>query len=101
MRLATSSGYTFPSSPGVSLESVLPNCCPDGIQLLSEMLRFDPAKRPSAQQILASPYFSGEIDFDPPKRHFYMEEQKSESMPVMIPRNKMQDTSQKFMEFLD
>lgn len=37
---------------------MIPNCPPDGISLLAEMLKWDPSKRITATKILTHPYFA-------------------------------------------
>ena len=51
-------GYTFPSFTPIDLKVLIPNACPDAINLISEMLKFDPSKRPNASQVLQHPYFA-------------------------------------------
>ena len=59
LRLAAQIGFTFPQLPSANLATLIPNASDDAIQLMTEMLRFDPQKRPSAEKILQHPYFSG------------------------------------------
>jgi len=61
LRLASKTGIRFPQSSGVSLASVIPNASPDAIDLLSEMLRYDPQRRPSAASCLQHSYFKSEM----------------------------------------
>lgn len=58
-QLAAKIGLTFPQFQPTSLASIMPNASPDAIQLMTEMLRFDPQKRITAAQILQHPYFAG------------------------------------------
>jgi serine/threonine protein kinase len=58
MRLASQIGFNFPTFPTMNLSTLIPSASTDAINLLTEMLRFDPQKRPTAQQILQHPYFS-------------------------------------------
>jgi len=57
-RLAAQIGFSFPQCTAVNLATLIPNACDDAIQLLTEMLRFDPQKRPNASQVLQHPYFA-------------------------------------------
>jgi len=57
-KLAAQVGFTFPQCSPVNLSTLMPNACEDAIQLLTEMLRFDPQKRPNATQVLQHPYFA-------------------------------------------
>ncbi len=58
-RLATQMGFNFPQFSAMPLSNLIPNASPEALQLLNEMLRYDPSKRPTAQQVLQHPYFSG------------------------------------------
>jgi serine/threonine protein kinase len=61
-KLASKIGFNFPTFNPVSLSSMIPNASPEAINLLSEMLRFDPQKRITSQQVIQHSYFAG---FDP------------------------------------
>jgi len=58
-QLAAKIGLTFPQFQPTSLASLMPNASNDAIQLMTEMLKFDPQKRITAAQILRHPYFAG------------------------------------------
>lgn len=51
-------GFTLQQHSGVSLSEVVKNCSAEGLQLLEDMLKWDPSKRPSAQQILSYSFFN-------------------------------------------
>ena len=53
---------TFPKWRSQSLERLVPNLCSNGIDLLAQMVCYDPAKRISARAALNHPYFH---DFNP------------------------------------
>lgn len=55
-------GFKLPSASAVPLKVLMPEASPEAIDLLYQMLRYDPAKRPSAQQVLAHPFFSGPME---------------------------------------
>ena len=57
--LASQKYFTFPSYPPMGLSQVIPNCPPDGLSLISEMIKWDPQKRITAQKILTHPFFNG------------------------------------------
>jgi len=61
LRLAAQIGFSFPQLPTVNLATIIPNASDKAIQLITEMLRFDPQKRPSAQQVLQHPFFAGYV----------------------------------------
>lgn len=56
-RLASVIQFRFPECPSVELTAVVPRASPAGIQLLEDFLRWDPERRPTAQQSLKYPYF--------------------------------------------
>jgi len=58
-QLAAKIGLTFPQFQPTPLASLMPNASSDAINLISEMLKFDPQKRITAAQILQHPYFAG------------------------------------------
>ncbi|KAF8925941.1 Cyclin-dependent kinase 3 [Dissophora ornata] len=48
---------TFPQWHRQPLEKTLPTLCPEGIDLLDQMIEYDPARRISAKRALLHPYF--------------------------------------------
>jgi serine/threonine protein kinase len=50
-------GMKFPSSSGIHLSSILPSCSIQGINLLYDLLKWDPLIRPDCSKILSHPYF--------------------------------------------
>ena len=58
-KLASKMNIRFPQVVPMPLESLMPNAPPSAINLMSEILRYDPARRPSAAQILNHPFFTG------------------------------------------
>ncbi|CAD8064171.1 unnamed protein product [Paramecium primaurelia] len=57
-KLANAANITFPTYSPVQLEKVIPNASPEALELIRDMLKYDPQKRPSAKQILEYPYFT-------------------------------------------
>jgi protein kinase len=76
IRLANRIGIRFAATPFAGMTSVLPNLSAAALSLLSDMLRFDPAKRPSASQALQHEWFGESTNTtahdtrapDPPRR---------------------------------
>lgn len=56
-RLAAAIQFRFPECPKIPLSSVITRASQQGLHLISELLHYDPDKRPSAQQSLRYPYF--------------------------------------------
>ena len=98
-KLAAQMGFNFPQYPAVPLNSIIPNACDDAIQLISEMIKYDPNKRPSAQQVLQHPYFANYVHIER-----LMTPQMSEGSPVLQLRELKEKespikTNQKTLEF--
>ncbi|XP_066953829.1 serine/threonine-protein kinase MAK isoform X2 [Macrobrachium rosenbergii] len=55
--LAQQMNFKFPQFSPTPLTTLIPNASADAIQLMSEMMRWNPARRPTAQQSLRYPYF--------------------------------------------
>ncbi|KAG7526931.1 serine serine/threonine-protein kinase MAK-like isoform X1 [Solea senegalensis] len=55
--LASSMNFRFPKCVPSSLRSLIPNASNEAIALTTDMLQWDPEKRPSAAQALRYPYF--------------------------------------------
>lgn len=57
LKLAAAMNFKFPRFTPTPLAQLIPNACKEAIQLMTDMMAYDPAKRPTAAQALASPYF--------------------------------------------
>lgn len=55
--LATAMNFKFPLFSAIALETVVTNASPDGIALLTQLLFWNPAKRPTTSGSLRHPYF--------------------------------------------
>jgi hypothetical protein len=44
--------------PGIPLAQLMPHACPEAIQLMTDLMAYDPNKRPTALQALQYPYFA-------------------------------------------
>lgn len=56
-RLAAAIQFRFPECPKIPLSSIITRASQQGLHIISDMLQFDPEKRPSAQQSQRYPYF--------------------------------------------
>jgi len=57
IRLASAMGFKFPTMPPVPLSNLIPNASTEALQLISDMLKWDPNSRPTAQESLQYPWF--------------------------------------------
>ncbi|KAJ3159240.1 hypothetical protein HDU86_001843 [Geranomyces michiganensis] len=58
LRLAGAMKFRFPQVPPRPLVQVIPNAADGPLQLLADMLRYDPNQRPTAQEALQHPWFA-------------------------------------------
>ncbi|ERE79489.1 serine/threonine-protein kinase MAK-like isoform 2 [Cricetulus griseus] len=56
-QLASSMNFRFPQCVPINLKTLIPNASSEAIQLMMNMLNWDPKKRPTASQALKHPYF--------------------------------------------
>ena len=49
--------WATPSNPAVALGKEIPNLCPQGLDLLSKLVVYDPYARLTAEEALNHPYF--------------------------------------------
>ncbi|XP_023293371.2 mitogen-activated protein kinase 15 [Lucilia cuprina] len=57
-RLAAAIHFRYPDCVRVPLNSIVTRCSQSGLDLLEDLLLYDPDKRPTAQQSLKYPYFN-------------------------------------------
>jgi serine/threonine protein kinase len=57
IRLANKLGIRFPNTIPSGLAAVIPNASQSALNLISNMLKFDPSRRPSASQALQHEFF--------------------------------------------
>ncbi|NXK12441.1 MAK kinase, partial [Herpetotheres cachinnans] len=71
--LASAMNFRFPQCVPISLKTLIPNASNEAIQLMSDMLNWNPKKRPTASQALKYSYFQvGQVLGPPPQ---YLEKQ--------------------------
>ena len=56
-KLAANMNFKFPQFSPTSLASIIPQASKEALALMTDMLKWNPAKRPSAQQALRYAYF--------------------------------------------
>ncbi|RKO86701.1 kinase-like domain-containing protein, partial [Blyttiomyces helicus] len=57
LKLAAAMNFKFPSMPPVPLNKLIPNTPEGPLQLIADMLRYDPNRRPTAHEALQHPWF--------------------------------------------
>ena len=53
-------GIKLPNNSGTDLANIIPNASPKAIEIMKQMLQWDPNKRPTAVSLLNNPFFSNE-----------------------------------------
>nr|CAB3255183.1 serine/threonine-protein kinase ICK [Phallusia mammillata] len=63
--LANQMNFRWPQVAGVGLKAKVSNASPEALQLITDMVQWNPKKRPTASQALRYPYFSVNQDLGP------------------------------------
>uniref|UniRef100_H2YAB8 non-specific serine/threonine protein kinase n=1 Tax=Ciona savignyi TaxID=51511 RepID=H2YAB8_CIOSA len=63
--LANQMNFRWPQVTGIGLKAKVSNASPEALQLFTDMLQWNPKKRPTASQALRYPYFSVGQDLGP------------------------------------
>ncbi|KAL8182518.1 UNVERIFIED_CONTAM: hypothetical protein K2H54_057655 [Gekko kuhli] len=67
-QLAAAMNFRFPQCVSINLKTLIPNASNEAIQLMNEMLNWDPKRRPTASRALKLPYFQvGQVLGPPPQ----------------------------------
>ncbi|KAM6455207.1 serine/threonine-protein kinase MAK isoform 3-T4 [Liasis olivaceus] len=67
-QLAAAMNFRFPQCVSLNLKTLIPNASNEALYLMSDMLNWDPKKRPTASQALKFPYFQvGQVLGPPPQ----------------------------------
>eukprot|EP00939_MAST-03C_sp_MAST-3C-sp1_P002720 g2720.t1 len=61
MRLAQTMNFRFPQFSPTSLKTLIPHASDTAIQVMLDLLRWDPNKRPTSSQVLNAPFFKETI----------------------------------------
>uniref|UniRef100_A0A2K6LAL5 non-specific serine/threonine protein kinase n=1 Tax=Rhinopithecus bieti TaxID=61621 RepID=A0A2K6LAL5_RHIBE len=89
-QLASSMNFRFPQCVPINLKTLIPNASNEAIQLMTEMLNWDPKKRPTASQALKHPYFQVGQVLGPSSNHLESKQslnkqlQPLESKPSLV-----------------
>uniref|UniRef100_A0A8C8RR22 non-specific serine/threonine protein kinase n=1 Tax=Pelusios castaneus TaxID=367368 RepID=A0A8C8RR22_9SAUR len=79
-QLASAMNFRFPQCIPIPLKTLIPNASNEAVQLMTDMLNWDPKKRPTASQALKYSYFQvGQVLGPPP---LYLEQKQSVIKPV-------------------
>lgn len=100
-KLAAQAGISFPTCQPVQLEKLIPNASADAIAVIYDMLRYDPQKRPSAQQVLASSFFTTVMPAQAPLPSTQFKNPRKEEERINFGRlgeAKLSDTKQNFYD---
>ena len=68
LRLAAAMNFRFAQFAPTPLSALIPHASPEACQLMTDLMRWDPAKRPTAMQVLQHPFFLVGVPIDPPIR---------------------------------
>ena len=61
IRQANIVGIKFPTCPGTELEKIIPEASSEAIDLMKQMIKWDPNKRATAKNLLNHPFFTNHI----------------------------------------
>lgn len=81
-KLAAAMNFKYPQFSPTPLSTLIPNASPEAIALMTDMLRWNPAKRPSAQQALRYPYFQQHQQHDAGNGQLLVQQSKDQASYV-------------------
>lgn len=92
MKLATAMNFKFPRFNPTSLSTLIPNASPEAIQLMTDLMHYDPKQRPTAAQALQYPYFQVGVGIIPGLGLFpgTVDQDESESKSVPQPESRIE-----------
>ncbi|XP_030064960.1 serine/threonine-protein kinase MAK [Microcaecilia unicolor] len=68
-QLASAMNFRFPQCVPINLKTLIPNSSNEALQVMRDMLQWDPKKRPTASQALKYPYFQVGQALGPPPQY--------------------------------
>lgn len=66
MKLAAQMNYRFPQFVPTQLAQLIPHASPEAIQLMTDLLKYDPNQRPTSSQALQYPFFQVNVNVSVP-----------------------------------
>lgn len=66
MKLAAQMNYRFPQFVPTQLSQLIPHASPEAIQLMTDLLKYDPNQRPTSSQALQYPFFQVNVNVSVP-----------------------------------
>ncbi|KAL4137738.1 hypothetical protein PRIC2_001252 [Phytophthora ramorum] len=66
MKLAAQMNYRFPQFVPTSLAQLIPHASPEALQLMTDLLKYDPNQRPTSSQALQYPFFQVNVNVTVP-----------------------------------
>ncbi|XP_029418680.1 serine/threonine-protein kinase MAK [Nannospalax galili] len=85
-QLASSMNFHFPQCVPINLKTLIPNASNEAIQLMTEMLSWDPKKRPTASQALKHPYFQVGQVLGPSSHHLDSKQTLNRQLQPLEPK---------------
>ncbi|CEG38095.1 cmgc rck mak protein kinase [Plasmopara halstedii] len=97
MKLAAQINYRFPQFIPTSLAQLVPNASPEALQLMTDLLKYDPNQRPTSSQALQYPFFQVNVNVTMPitettlsgnSQQFYEHDESTEISAAFTPPQK-------------
>lgn len=110
MKLAAQMNYRFPQFVPTSLAQLIPHASPEAIQLMTDLMKFDPNQRPTSSQALQYPFFQVNVNVtmpltvstpgQPQDRTAERERERSDSFASLSKAESFTPPQQKSTEYL-
>nr|XP_033790569.1 serine/threonine-protein kinase MAK isoform X2 [Geotrypetes seraphini] len=85
-QLASAMNFRFPQCVPINLKTLIPNASNEALQIMRDMLQWDPKKRPTASQALKYPYFQVGQALGPSPQ--YLEQKQIKNKPIQLSESK-------------